>query len=233
NRKIGKCPLKVKIDVKNDVRKVYGLNSMLERLSKENTTLKLQFYWSFFGGLRDFYDSEDYLSILLDKDSKCKLSVYRGTLSTRLLQMLPESLTQLYIRVYPDQLEYLNAQLAKLPDLWSLTVYLFLTEKDDQYHSKTIKTDPSSLPLLKYKGKQLGIKVRAPITVDDIPWIVAVIKRLTQEHQCDTLEIYGTRLDYVKHVSDLIVALHEADIHVTTWLKLQNRMDWNNEYQEK
>ncbi|CAL4161513.1 unnamed protein product [Meganyctiphanes norvegica] len=211
---VEKCPINVKIKVTNCQVHCSELMTLVERVAKENTRVKLLVPKAFFDSVElHFYDSQTYLTPLLDKNSKCKLIWYRGNLSNEMISMLPATLEQLFIRIRSDQIELLNRQLPQLnAKLWSLVLYLELPED----------IDPASLPLVDFKGRQMGLKFCTAITTDRIPWIVKIINRLTQGHQCDTLEFYETHLNTESDVESLLRALHEAEVHVTTWVKLQN-----------
>ncbi|CAL4109597.1 unnamed protein product, partial [Meganyctiphanes norvegica] len=187
------CPVNVKIEIKGDPRPCSELDELVIRLGRESTRVKLLINKVYFDVSElESYDSREHILPLLDSNT-CKLVWYRGNLSNEMICMLPPSLEQLYIRVRPNQIESLNNQFPKLTKLWSLALYMDFIEDIDLYHMNTV--DPSTLPVLQFKRKQFGIRICACISTDNIAWIVAVIKRLTQEHQCDTLEFYKTHLN--------------------------------------
>ncbi|CAL4103263.1 unnamed protein product [Meganyctiphanes norvegica] len=237
---VGTAPRKVKIEIKNTPRDTKEiLFDILEWFSKADSKVAFIVNQAYFERLDQFeYNSEECLKFLLpalNPEVRSKLTWYRGTLGNELIPMLPPTLKQLYLRMLPDQVELLNSQLPKLPDLWSLGLFIdFRTEWYKEWNNfKLVTVDPLTLPLLEFKGKQYGLKIVGEIDVDQIPWVVEVVKRLTKQHQCDTLEFYKTMLNDGSEIEKLLRALYEADIHVTTWVKLQNTVEWTDYALEK
>ncbi|CAL4169506.1 unnamed protein product [Meganyctiphanes norvegica] len=150
---IGKCPFKVKIEIKDYPTYCSELIPLLETLGKDitrETRVRFQVYKPFFDDVDlQFYDSQKYLSPLLDEESRCQLTWYRGNMSNEMISVLPPTMKQLYLRMRSDQIEHLNNQLPKLLDLWNLVLYLDLSENGNIYGLDTI--DPSSLPMIDFK----------------------------------------------------------------------------------
>ncbi|CAL4124164.1 unnamed protein product [Meganyctiphanes norvegica] len=74
---IGRCPFKVKIEIKDYPEFCTTLIPLLETLGRENTRVRLQLYKPFFEDVDlQFYDSEKYLTPLLDENSRCQFCIW-------------------------------------------------------------------------------------------------------------------------------------------------------------
>ncbi|CAL4199674.1 unnamed protein product, partial [Meganyctiphanes norvegica] len=70
---VEKCPINVKLKVTNCQSHCSEFMALVERLAKEDTIVKLEVPKAFFGNVDlQFYDSQKYLTPLLDENSKCK-----------------------------------------------------------------------------------------------------------------------------------------------------------------
>ncbi|XP_018017464.1 uncharacterized protein LOC108674072 [Hyalella azteca] len=193
------CPEMIAIDICTDPQLVFELNEVLQTISKQMVKkLSLVFRHMYHDGHPG--DCAPFL-VPLNGSTTCELAEFWGALSNEGLDILPECLGVMNLRLPPEQIGYLNQSLDRL-QLWSLGTVVNLSHRPD----------PTTIEAVRFKGPRLVLLISAVLRdcADDIEWALDALENLCPEDRNKQVTIFGywdTKLTYTGAVL-LLEGLH-------------------------
>ncbi|XP_018018519.1 uncharacterized protein LOC108675046 [Hyalella azteca] len=193
------CPEMIAIDICANPLLVFELPEVLQTISKQTVKkLSLVFRHMYHDGNPG--DCAPFLAPLRDSTS-CDLAEFWGSLSNDGLDMLPECLGVLNLRLPPEQIGYLNKSLERL-NLWSLGTVVNLSHRPD----------PCTIEAIQFEGSRLVLVVSAVLRdcASDIEWALDALENLCPQDRNKQVTIFGfweTKLTYAGAVL-LLEGLH-------------------------
>ncbi|KAF2368487.1 P-loop containing nucleoside triphosphate hydrolase [Trinorchestia longiramus] len=173
------CPEMIAFDINANPHTVFELADLLQTISNRNAKLSMVFRYMYHDGNPG--DCAPFLTPLMTSTT-CELAEFWGSLSNEGLDMLPESLGVMCLRLPPEQLEYLNKSLTRL-NLWSLATVVNLSHRPD----------PSSITPLVFDGIRLVLVIAAVLKdrAEDIEYALDALENLCPEDRNKQVTIIG------------------------------------------
>ncbi|KAG7160322.1 uncharacterized protein LOC121876398 [Homarus americanus] len=175
-------------------------------LSKQSTRLVLDIPQLYFN--TNLCYADDVVTKLSGSGGLCRLVGFRGPLSPAALLNLTDTVEELRLRIDANGLQALNFRLPSLSQLSILGV-----RYDDEK-----RIDPSTLPILKFTGRDLCFTFNPNITEkeSDLDWACGVLARLCSGRNlrtCTSILFRHTQLT-ASGCEKLLMGLHQQGVRI-------------------